>query len=59
MSPSKGNEKKEEVITTRGIRFWSPIQVRRSHLDQWMSDQLRVLRVVIIFFYSLSKAILR
>ena len=25
--PSKGNEKKE-VITTQGIRFWSPIQVR-------------------------------
>ena len=25
ISPSKGNEKKE-VITTRGIRFWSPIQ---------------------------------
>ena len=26
ISPSKGNEKKE-VITTRFIRFWSPIQV--------------------------------
>ena len=27
ISPSKGNEKKE-VITIRGIRFWSPIQVQ-------------------------------
>ena len=27
ISPSKGNEKKE-VITTRGIRSWSLIQVR-------------------------------
>ena len=28
ISPSKGNEKKNEVINALDIRSWSPIQVR-------------------------------
>ena len=57
ISPSKGNEKKEEIITTQGIRFWSPNQVRtprnRAQLcwadDTWCCPS-RIVTLNAIFF---------